>query len=236
MKDKKKVLIVEDDSSMGFLLKEYLTENGFDVILCLDGDSGLKTFQQNKIDLCLIDVMLPGMDGFTLAERLKKQIASVPFIFLTARTMKEDKIKGFNLGCDDYVTKPFDEEELLCRIHAVLNRYQSQEFSTSTQKPVYTLADYTFDAQNYALNFQNNLYRLTHRESDILNMLCAHQGAIVRRSDLLNTFWGRDDYFNGRSLDVFITRLRKLLSEDERVKIETVPKVGYILNVDENNQ
>lgn len=232
MEKKKSVLVVEDDSSMGFLLKEYLTESGFEVLLCLDGDSGLETFQKNEVDLCLIDVMLPGMDGYTLAEKIRKEVSSVPFIFLTARSMKEDKIKGFNLGCDDYVTKPFDEEELLCRIHAVLNRYQPMGLSPSAQKPTYNLAGYRFDAQNYALMYNDNTHRLTHRESDVLEMLCANKGSLVRRSDLLTTFWGRDDYFNGRSLDVFIARLRKLLSEDEHVKIETVPKVGYVLNVE----
>lgn len=232
MENKKIVLVVEDDSSMGFLLKEHLTENGFEVLLCLDGDSGLETFQNNEVDLCLIDVMLPGMDGYTLAEQIRIENSSVPFIFLTARSMKEDKIKGFNLGCDDYVTKPFDEEELLCRIHAVLNRYHPQAGNLSVPKPTYNLAGYRFDAQNYALIYDENIHRLTHRESDVLEMLCANKESLVRRSDLLTTFWGRDDYFNGRSLDVFIARLRKLLSEDERVKIETVPKVGYVLRVD----
>lgn len=232
MEKKKNVLVVEDDPSMGFLLKEYLTENGFKVLLCSDGDSGLEEFKKNEIDLCLIDVMLPGMDGYTLAEKIRKEVSSIPFIFLTARTMKEDKIKGFNLGCDDYVTKPFDEEELLCRIHAVLNRYQPLVLSSSAPKATYNLAGYRFDAQNYALMYNDNTHRLTHRESDVLEMLCANKGSLVRRSDLLTTFWGRDDYFNGRSLDVFIARLRKLLNEDERVKIETVPKVGYVLNVD----
>ncbi len=232
MEKKKSILVVEDDPSMGFLLREYLAENGFEVLLCLDGDSGFEKFQNNEIDLCLIDVMLPGIDGYSLAEKIRKEVSSIPFIFLTARSMKEDKIKGFNLGCDDYVTKPFDEEELLCRIHAVLNRYQPMGAYLSIPKPTYNLANYRFDAQNYALIHSEHTHRLTHRESDILEMLCANKGSLVRRSDLLTTFWGRDDYFNGRSLDVFIARLRKLLSEDEKVKIETVPKVGYVLNVD----
>ncbi len=231
MSDKKRVLIVEDDQNMGFLLKEFLSDNNFDVTHCLDGNSGLAEFEKNEYDICLLDVMMPGLDGYSLAEaiRLRK---NVPFIFLTARSMKEDKLRGFHLGCDDYVTKPFDEEELLCRIHAVLNRYNPEDSFRVAISPSYELGDYTFDTQNYALIYDGETTRLTHRESDLLTMLCANQDVLVKRNDLLISFWGKVDYFNGRSLDVFIARLRKLLSNDPKVKIETVPKVGYIFTVD----
>ncbi len=232
MSDRKKILVVEDDQNMGFLLKEFLTSNGFDVTHTLDGNSGLAAFKKEEFDICILDVMMPGLDGYSLAESIRVK-RNVPFIFLTARSMKEDKIRGFNLGCDDYVTKPFDEDELLCRIHAVLNRYNPQDSFKVAPAPSYELGDYVFDTQNYALIYNGELTRLTHRESDLLTMLCTNKDILVKRNDLLVTFWGKADYFNGRSLDVFITRLRKLLSNDSRVKIETVPKVGYILSVGE---
>lgn len=232
MSDKKKILVVEDDQNMGFLLKEFLANNGFDVTHALDGNAGLAEFEKEEFDLCLLDVMMPGLDGYSLAQNIRTK-RNVPFIFLTARSMKEDKIRGFNLGCDDYITKPFDEEELLCRIHAVLNRYNPEDSFRVAVAPSYRLGDYVFDTQNYALIYkEDNLTRLTHRESDLLTMLCTNMGVLVKRNDLLVSFWGQADYFNGRSLDVFITRLRKLLIEDPKVKIETVPKVGYILTAE----
>jgi DNA-binding response OmpR family regulator len=231
MHNKKRVLVVEDNSNMGFLLKEYLGDNGFEVLLCVDGDSGLSKFLEQPVDLCLIDVMLPGIDGFTLAERIRQANALVPVIFLTARSMKEDKIKGFNIGGDDYVTKPFDEEELLCRIHAVLNRYESQPPANPEEVASFEIGRYTFDVANQALLINNSTKRLTYRESDVLKLLCRSKEKVVRRSDILTSLWGNDDYFNGRSLDVFITRLRKHLSGDPLVKIETVPKVGFVLTV-----
>src|SRR5690554_595843 len=225
----KKILVIEDDPNMGFLLREFLSANGFEVALCVDGDRGLEAFRQQKADFCIVDVMLPGIDGFTLAERIRKEDARVPIVFLTARSMKQDKLKGFNLGGDDYITKPFDEEELLCRIHAIMNRYNGKKEATEEEIPSCHIGQYLFDIQNQALIINNQTQRLTYRECDVLKMLCQNKNNLVKRSDLLQKYWEKDDYFNGRSLDVFITRLRKRLSDDHRVKIENVPKVGYIL-------
>ena len=225
----KKILVIEDDPNMGFLLREFLSANGFEVALCVDGDRGLEAFRQQKADFCIVDVMLPGIDGFTLAERIRKEDARVPIVFLTARSMKQDKLKGFNLGGDDYITKPFDEEELLCRIHAIFNRVGNSQNDEEAGAEEYPIGRYLFDVRNQALVLNGNSDLLTYRECDVLSMLCAHKGKLVKRSDLLQKYWGKDDYFNGRSLDVFITRLRKRLAKDPSVKIENVPKVGYIL-------
>lgn len=226
------ILVIEDDPNMGFLLREFLSSSGFDVVLRTDGDSGLSTFKDGGIDFCIIDVMLPGIDGFTLAERIRRENPEVPFLFLTARSLKQDKLKGFNLGGDDYVTKPFDEEELPCRIHAILNRSAGRASFTETEDlpDACDIGKYLFDAKNQALILNDEIQRLTHRECEVLRMLCSNKNNIVRRSDLLETFWGKDDYFNGRSLDVFITRLRKRLVNDASIRIENIPKVGYVLH------
>lgn len=229
MATQKTILIIEDDLNMGFLLKEFLSANDFNVELCTDGDKALSTFEAFSIDFCLIDVMLPGIDGFTLAERIRHKDPDVPVVFLTARSMKQDKLKGFNLGGDDYITKPFDEEELLCRIHAILNRYNGKKEADDDAMPSCHIGDYLFDIQNQALILHDKTQRLTYRECDVLKMLCLNKNNLVKRSELLQKYWDKDDYFNGRSLDVFITRLRKRLSDDSKIKIENVPKVGYIL-------
>lgn len=229
MSTQKTILIIEDDLNMGFLLKEFLSANDFNVELCTDGDKALAAYQSSRIDFCLIDVMLPGIDGFTLAERIRHIDPHVPVVFLTARSMKQDKLKGFNLGGDDYITKPFDEEELLCRIHAIMNRYNGKKEEPAQTMPSCQIGGYLFDIQNQALILHEKTQRLTYRECDVLKMLCQNKNNLVKRSDLLQKYWDKDDYFNGRSLDVFITRLRKRLSDDKKVKIENVPKVGYIL-------
>jgi DNA-binding response OmpR family regulator len=234
MSDKKKFLVIEDDPNMGFLLKEFLTSGGFDIDLYKDGDSGLAAFKNSAYDFCIIDVMLPGIDGFTLTERIKNQQPDIPVVFLTARSLKQDKIKGFNLGADDYITKPFDEDELLCRIHAILSRYGGKPDQDSREGELTCqIGQFTFDSQNQSVTLNNQQQRLTYRECDVLRMLCENKNNIVRRSDLLLKYWGKDDYFNGRSLDVFITRLRKRLSADASIRIENIPKVGFVLHDEE---
>jgi DNA-binding response OmpR family regulator len=225
-----KILLVEDDISMGFLLVDFLESNGFDVKLYKDGIKGLEAFNNSEYDFCILDVMLPGMDGFTIAENIRKLDKNVPIIFLTARSMKQDKIKGFNLGVDDYITKPFDEDELLCRIQAILNRINLQE-AKSPEQSTFTIGQYHFDADNQMLNAEAFSKRLTQKESDVLRMLCLSLNSIVKREDILVAIWGENDYFHGRSLDVFIAKLRKYLKEDPSVSIENVPKVGFVLNV-----
>ena len=223
-----RILLVEDDTSLGFLLVDFLESNGFNVKLYRDGESGLKGYKSDKFDFCVLDVMLPGIDGFSLAQRIRAENKTIPIIFLTARSMKQDKLKGFNLGVDDYITKPFDEDELLCRINAIITRYNIQPVE-STLKDQFVIGKYSFDYKNQLLKIDDQSKRLTKKESEVLRHLCISPNEIVTRDNILFSIWGDNDYFNGRSLDVFIAKLRKYLGEDESVQINNIPKVGYIL-------
>jgi len=225
-----KILLVEDDVSMGFLLVDFLETNGFDVKLYKDGIRGLEAYKKGRYDFCILDVMLPGMDGFTIAENIRQEDKLVPIIFLTARSMQEDKIKGFNLGVDDYITKPFDEEELLCRIQAILNRINRDQIGQVDQQTFFTIGKFQFDSTNQCLKTVNFSKRLTQKECDVLKILSLSMNKIVKREDILIDIWGENDYFHGRSLDVFIAKLRKYLKDDQSVSIENVPKVGFVLN------
>lgn len=231
--EKTKILLVEDDTSLGFLLVDYLEANGFEVKLYRDGESGLNGFRIGHYDFCIFDVMLPGIDGFSLAQRVKAENKNIPIIFLTARSMKDDKLKGFNLGGDDYITKPFDEDELLCRINAIMNRYQLSSESDQSRDQ-FLMGKFSFDYNNQLLIGENEQRRLTKKESDVLRMLCLSVNQIVKRDDILYSIWGDNDYFNGRSLDVFIAKLRKYLSPDSTIRISNIPKVGYILECEKN--
>ncbi|MFP4023108.1 MAG: response regulator transcription factor [Thiohalospira sp.] len=222
-----KILLVEDDTNLGFLLLEFLESNGFNVKLYRDGKSALNGYDTDGFDFCIFDVMLPEMDGFTLAERIREKNSKIPIIFLTARTMKEDKIKGFRIGIDDYITKPFDEDELLFRIHSILNRVN--QIPEKQKKLIYQLGKYTFDVSNQELKTETKSKRLTAKESKILAMLAQSKNNIVSREKIMMEVWGQTDYFIGRSLDVFISKLRKFLQSDPSIKIETVPTVGIIL-------
>ena len=227
-----KILLVEDDLSLGFLLTEFLEGEGFEVKLCRDGESGLTTFRRGGFDLCILDVMMPKMDGFTLARHIRSEDEAVPFLFLTARSLKDDKLRGFDLGAEDYVTKPFDENELLCRIKVILRR--QMEHSSSPMAPQrFLLGDYSFDYARQQLCWKNETWRMTEKENEVLRLLCLHQNQILRRDDAVEKIYGKRDYFLGRSFDVFISKLRKLLQNDPRISIENVFRVGFILNVRE---
>lgn len=223
-----KILLVEDDPSMGFLLVDFLESNGFDVTLRVNGIEGLNIFRSHTFDFCVLDVMLPEMDGFTLAEQIRGINQNIPIIFLTARTLKVDKIKGFRLGVDDYITKPFDEDELLCRIQAIISRVGRQPGNLASC--VFKIGKYCFDTANQLLTMDDVSRRLTQKENELLKYLCRNKNQVVKRDDLLSTIWGKNDYFNGRSMDVFITKLRKYLQDDTTVTIENIPKVGFVLN------
>lgn len=223
-----KILLVEDDTSLGFLLVDFLEANGFEVKLYRDGESGLNGYKASNFDFCIFDVMLPGIDGFSLAQRVRAENKTIPIIFLTARSMKNDKIKGFDLGGDDYITKPFDEDELLCRINAIINRYNIQP-EESNNKELFEIGRYTFNYKNQLLSIDNQSRRLTKKESEVLRQLCLSVNEIVTRDSILFSIWGDNDYFIGRSLDVFIAKLRKYLSNDPSVQINNIPKVGYVL-------
>ncbi|MGE0088372.1 MAG: response regulator transcription factor [Bacteroidales bacterium] len=230
MKDKKiKILLVEDDTNLGFLLFEFLESNGFDVKLYRDGVSGLNGFKSSEFDFCILDVMLPQMDGFTLAGQIRAINKRIPVIFLTARSLKEDKVKGFGIGIDDYITKPFDEDELLLRIRSILNRVNN--VLVEDNKLEYILGKIVFDVPNQVLKINNESRRLTTKESKILAMLARSQNKIVNRDEIMKEVWGETDYFIGRSLDVFISKIRRYLHDEPRIKIETIPTVGVILSI-----
>ncbi|GDX52944.1 DNA-binding response regulator [Bacteroidota bacterium] len=226
---KLKILLAEDDLNLGMLLVDYLESENFSLKLCKDGEVALKAFQSNEYDLCLLDVMLPKLDGFSLAKEIKKKDKKIPVIFITAKSLREDKLKGYDLGADDYITKPFDEEELLWKIKAVIRRIPENKAITKIE--IVSIGKYIFDYIKQSLTINGNTKRITERESDILNYLSNHRNTIIKREQMLKELWGENDYFLGRSLDVFITKIRKYLKEDSDLTIENVFGVGFIFNV-----
>ncbi len=230
---KAKILAVEDDEGVGSLVDDFLKMSGYEVIWKQDGKSGLDAFlsNKNKIDLCILDVNLPEKDGFTLAKEIRAIKANMPIIFLTARTIKEDRIKGLRIGADDYITKPFSSEELMLRIEAILRRTQSGPDKYSSHE--FQIGSYHFDPQNQTLNSPTETKHLTKKESEVLNLLCQYKNKLLRRELALKSIWGDDDYFMGRSMDVYITKLRKYLKEDTRIKIINVHGTGFKLEIKE---
>ncbi len=226
MTDKPKILLVEDDMSMGFVVQDSLKMAGYEVHLCKDGKEGLSYFNQNRYDLCVLDVMLPKKDGFSLAQDIRKT-SNVPIIFLTAKSMSDDKVTGFKAGADDYITKPFGKEELLLRINAILKRAGTIAETESHNE--FSIGKYHFDYNHYHLSADGFEKTLTKKEAEILKLLTEQQGKVIERELLTNMIWGDDNYFVGRSLDVFISKLRKYLSLDESVKIKNIHGVGFIL-------
>lgn len=227
-----RILLVEDDVNLGFLLVDFLESNGFEVKLYRDGQSALQGFARSGTDFCLIDIMLPGMDGFTLTARIKELDRKIPVIILSARSLKEDKINGFRLGVDDYITKPFDEEELLYRIRAVLGRTTRSETESPGEAEIINIGQFVFDPKNLSLIQGGNSQRMTIKESRILFKLSASVNNIVTREEIMIDVWGESDYYTGRSLDVFISKLRGYLKSDPSVRIVTIPTLGYKLEVD----
>lgn len=230
----KNILIVEDDIHLGVLLMEYLESENFNVKLCRDGASGLTTFKRNKFDICILDVMMPKMDGYNLAKQIQKENDTIPFLFLTARSMKEDKLNGFAVGAEDFITKPFDEEELLCRLKVILRRHE-KDVEPVVLPTEFTIGDYFFDYARQELSYKNTPRRITEKENEVLRLLCIHKNRILKREEAVEQIYGKRDYFLGRSFDVFISRIRKLLKKDSRISIENVFKVGFILNVQQEN-
>jgi DNA-binding response OmpR family regulator len=225
---KASIILVEDDVNLGFLLVDFLEANDFEVKLYRDGLSGLAGFQSSDFNFCIIDLMLPKMDGFTLAEKIKELNSEIPVIILSARSLKEDKIKGFRIGVDDYITKPFDEEELLYRIRAIMNRTK-QRPKPGYENNLIRIGSFEFDNVNQLLILNNIQRRLTLKESKILQILCYSVNNLVKREEIMIAVWGESDYYTGRSLDVFISKLRSYLKNDKDVWISTIPTVGYIL-------
>jgi DNA-binding response OmpR family regulator len=224
-----KILLIEDDPNLGFILNENLELQGFKVQLCSDGEEGLAAYHRDQFDMCLIDVMLPKKDGFTLAREIRKTNQDIPIIFLTAKSLKDDRIEGFKIGGDDYITKPFSMEELVLRIQAVLKR--TKPAAEHKGKNIFAIGKYTFDYEQQSLQMSGKPQKLTSRESELLKLLCLHLNDTLERELALKLVWGEDSYFNGRSMDVFISKLRKYLQEDGNVEILNVHGRGFKLVV-----
>jgi DNA-binding response OmpR family regulator len=228
MNSKAKILYVEDDLTLSFVTRDNLELHGYLIDYCEDGVEAQSLFNKNQYDICILDVMLPKMDGYELARRIREENQEIPIIFLTAKSTKEDKIHGLRLGADDYITKPFSIEELVLKIEVFLKRsHHGQKNNVVTGEC--QLGDFIFDFKNHALKNAEKSRQLTHREAELLKMLYEHRDTIIKRDDILDEVWGDNHYFAGRSLDVFISRLRKYLSSDEKVKIENIHNVGYRL-------
>ena len=226
--DNLKVLIVEDDPNLGQILAEYLEIKGFKTTLCKDGEEGFNTYSAGLFDLCILDIMMPKKDGFTLAQEIKNINSSIPIIFLTAKSMKEDTIKGLKIGADDYMTKPFSMEELLLRIQAVMRRIGSN-YSNEAGNNVLKVGKFEFDFNNQQLVSDGEITKLTTKETALLKVLVLNKNKTLQRSSALKSVWGDDSYFNARSMDVYITKLRKLLKPDDSLKILTVHGEGFKL-------
>ncbi|MCE3228106.1 MAG: DNA-binding response regulator [Bacteroidetes bacterium] len=227
---KTKILLVEDDDSLGPLLLEYLEAKGFETKLANDGKKGADMFFKGQFDLLLLDVMMPVKDGITLAKEIRVVDKNVPIIFLTAKSMKEDTIEGFNAGADDYITKPFSMEELLARVTAVLRRTNKVR-STESEEVNFKVGDYQFNSEKQVLQHGGQEQKLTTKESQLLRLLCVHKNDVLDRNFALKTIWHDDNYFNGRSMDVYIAKLRKYLKEDSKVEIINIHGKGFKLLV-----
>ncbi len=226
--EKIKILLAEDDNNLGNLLKEYLEAKNYVAVWAKNGKEGFELFKKNTYDLCLLDVMMPLKDGFTLAKEIRAQNKTIPIVFLTAKSMKEDAIEGFTVGADDYITKPFSMEELLLRLNAILRRTKNQSSAGDTIK-IFEIGSYQFDSENQVLKMGKKEQSLTTKEADLLRLLCLHKNDILDRNFALNSIWKDDNYFNSRSMDVFVTRLRKYLKEDPKVEIINVHGKGFKL-------
>lgn len=225
-----KILLLEDDANLGFILQEHLEMEKYSVTLCTNGEEGSKAFRSCRYDLCLVDVMMPRKDGFAFAREIRKTDQQTPLIFLTAKSLKEDRIEGFKIGCDDYVTKPFSMEELMLRIRAVLKRAKAAPEPEPVRGSV-QIGKFVFDHERQILRYKEEEKKLTSREADLLGLLCARMNNVLERDEALRTLWGNDSFFNGRSMDVFISRLRKYLQKDKKVEILNVHGKGFKLVV-----
>ncbi|MCD8281852.1 MAG: response regulator transcription factor [Prevotella sp.] len=226
MEETLKVLLCEDDENLGMLLREYLQAKGYTTVLCTDGDTGFKEFLKEKFDICVLDVMMPKKDGFTLAQDIHAAQADMPIIFLTAKTLKEDILEGFKIGADDYITKPFSMEELVFRMEAIFRRVRGKK---SRENTIYKLGRFTFDTQKQILAIDDKQTKLTTKENELLSLLASHSNEILQRDYALKTIWIDDNYFNARSMDVYITKLRKHLKADPQIEIINIHGKGYKL-------
>ncbi len=231
MSNKHRIFLVEDDKNFGMVLKSYLEVHGFYVYLFEDGARAINNFRNNEYDICILDVMLPNFDGFSIAREIRLINETIPLFFLTAKTLKEDMTKGFMLGADDYITKPFDSEVLLFKIKAILKRHCVQKEKTEQEE--YNIGKYVFNSRFRTLTLENEIQKLSPKESCLLQLMCKNINNITSRETALKSIWGDDNYFTTRSMDVFVTKLRKFLKDDTRIEISNIHGNGYILSVKE---
>ncbi len=229
MNKMKHILLAEDDFDFGSILKQYLELHGYKVVWAKDGKEALEIFGQEQFDICVFDVMMPKMDGFTLAENVIEIHPETPFVFLTAKKMKEDKIRGLKLGADDYIVKPFEADILVLRLQNILKRSQRTQV---IKEEVLSIGDFKFDAINHCLKLNEDRQKLTEKETILIQYLFDHKNTMIKRENLLKDVWGNDDFFSGRSMDVFISRLRKYFKKDSKIKIESVRGVGLTFQIE----
>ncbi len=223
------ILYVEDDLNLGFVTKDNLTLAGYEVTHCSDGQEALNTIEKENFDLCILDIMLPLADGFEIAGKLRKKDKDIPILFLSAKSLSEDKIKGLKIGADDYITKPFSIEELLLKIKIFLKR-SLVSLPEAEKKQFEKVGKYHFDMINLKLNIEDHSRQLTRKEASLLQLLIKHKNEVIKREEILMLIWGDDDYFLGRSLDVFISKLRSYLKLDSNIKIENIHGIGFRMN------
>lgn len=226
----KHILLAEDDADFGSILKQYLEMSGFSIEWAKDGEEAFDIFEKGNFDICVLDVMMPKLDGFSLAEKIIEMHPETPFIFLTARKMKEDKLKGLKLGADDYIVKPFEADELVLRLNNILKRTQRTSFAIATEE-IINIGNYKFNTKRLELQMHNNTQRLTQKEGELIQFLYHHKNQLLKREEILKAVWSTDDFFSGRSMDVFISRLRKYFKEDSSISIESIRGIGLEFKV-----
>jgi len=226
--NRKHIFLVEDDLSFGAVLKSYLEINDYEVTWVDDGKFALERFRNGNYQICILDVMLPNVDGFTVGSEIRKINQDIPLVFLTAKTLKEDILKGYNLGADDYITKPFDTEVLLAKIQAIIKRQSVQPVENET---IFRIASYEFDSKLRSISRDGEKQKLSPKEADLLKLLCQNKNELLPRDTALNKIWGEDGYFTARSMDVFITKLRKYLKDDSNIEIKNIHGSGFLLEV-----
>ena len=231
MKEYPRILYVEDDPTLGFVTQDNLNRRGYNVMLCDDGEKGIKEFDNQKFDLIILDIMLPLLDGISIAKYIRKKNKEIPVIFLTAKGMLEDKLEGLSSGADDYIVKPFSIEELVLKIEVFLKRARIS--SNPVSSVIVNVGKYVFNAEMLTLTINDTEYKLTLREAELLGYFVNNKEKLIAREDILKDIWGNDDYFNGRSLDVFISRIRKYLKEDKKIKIENRHGIGFVFSIGE---
>ena len=227
MENKLNIFLVEDDKNFGSVLKSYLEINDFNVSWIKDGAMAVEGFKQQNYNICILDIMLPNVDGFSIAKKIKELNSEIPIIFLTAKTLKEDILQGFKIGADDYITKPFDSEVLLYKVKAIIKRNKLSKDDSN----IFKIGKYEFDSELRILSYNDDSVKLSPKESNLLKMLCLHKNKVLDREKALTQIWGEDDYFTARSMDVYITKLRKYLKNDTSIEIENIHGSGFILKI-----